>query len=124
VRCARNRNTSACPHRPPSAAGRGTAGLAAHPIDIVSGPRLTIQGDSDQLEQLLINLLRNAVDAARETGGAVSVGWQRLPGASPPTMELWVEDQGPGISNMTATSRSPVIARSATTSLPFSAIGS
>jgi two-component system nitrogen regulation sensor histidine kinase NtrY len=72
---------------------------AAYHIDIVSGPRLTIQGDSDQLEQLLINLLRNAVDAARETGGAVSVGWQRLPGASPPTMELWVEDEGPGISN-------------------------
>ena len=27
------------------------------------------------------------------------VGWQRLPGASPPTLELWVEDEGPGLSN-------------------------
>ena len=71
----------------------------AHQIQIASGPRLTIQGDSDQLEQLLINLLRNAVDAARETGGGVRVGWQRLPGASPPTLELWVEDEGPGLSN-------------------------
>ena len=43
--------------------------------------------------------MRNAVDAARETGGGVRVGWQRLPGSSPPTMELWVEDEGPGLSN-------------------------
>jgi signal transduction histidine kinase len=71
----------------------------AHHIKMSPGPRLTIQGDGDQLEQLLINLIRNAVDAVRETGGAVSVGWQRLPGSSPPTMELWVEDEGPGLSN-------------------------
>ena len=70
-----------------------------HNIQIAGGPRLTIQGDGDQLEQLLINLFRNAVDAVRETGGAVRVGWQRLPGSSPPGMELWVEDEGPGLSN-------------------------
>src|SRR5829696_879401 len=70
-----------------------------HNIQIAGGPRLAIQGDSDQLEQLLINLLRNAVDAVRETGGAVRVGWQRLPGSSPPGIELWVEDEGPGLSN-------------------------
>ena len=70
-----------------------------HNIQIAGGPRLTVQGDGDQLEQLLINLLRNAVDAVRETGGAVRVGWQRLPASSPPSMELWVEDEGPGLSN-------------------------
>jgi nitrogen fixation/metabolism regulation signal transduction histidine kinase len=70
-----------------------------HNIQISGGPNLAIQGDNDQLEQLLINLLRNAVDAVRETGGAVHVGWQRLPGSSPPKMELWVEDEGPGLSN-------------------------
>jgi nitrogen fixation/metabolism regulation signal transduction histidine kinase len=70
-----------------------------HNIEIAGGPRLAIQGDGDQLEQLLINLLRNAVDAVRETGGGVRVGWQRLPGASPPAMELWVADEGPGLSN-------------------------
>ena len=70
-----------------------------HNIQISGGPKLAIQGDNDQLEQLLINLLRNAVDAVRETGGAVHVGWQRLPGSSPPKMELWVEDEGPGLSN-------------------------
>jgi nitrogen fixation/metabolism regulation signal transduction histidine kinase len=69
-----------------------------HNIKIAGGPKLTIQGDSDQLEQLLINLIRNAVDAVKETGGAVRVGWQRLPG-SPASMELWVEDEGPGLSN-------------------------
>jgi two-component system, NtrC family, nitrogen regulation sensor histidine kinase NtrY len=79
--------------------GRVVTLEGAHHIDVAAGPRLTIQGDSDQLEQLLINLLGNAVDAAKETGGGVRVGWQRLPGASPPTMELWVEDEGPGLSN-------------------------
>ena len=70
-----------------------------HNIQNAGGPRLTIQGDSDQLEQLLINLLRNAMDAVRETGGSVRIGWQRLLGSSPATMELWVEDEGPGLSN-------------------------
>ena len=70
-----------------------------HLIRVAPGPRLTIEGDGDQLEQLLINLLRNATDAARETGGGVTVGWQRLAGSVPPTMELWVEDEGPGIAN-------------------------
>ena len=71
----------------------------AHHIQVVPGPRLTIQGDSDQLEQLLINLIRNAVDAARETGGGVRVGWHRLAGSSPAAMELWVEDDGHGLAN-------------------------
>ncbi len=71
----------------------------AHHIEVVPGPRLTIQGDSDQLEQLLINLLRNAVDAVRETRGSVRVGWQRVSASSPATVELWVEDEGHGLSN-------------------------
>jgi nitrogen fixation/metabolism regulation signal transduction histidine kinase len=71
----------------------------AQHIAVVPGPRLQVQADSDQLEQLLINLLRNALDAARETAGGVRVGWQRLPGSLPPTLELWVEDEGPGLSN-------------------------
>jgi nitrogen fixation/metabolism regulation signal transduction histidine kinase len=79
--------------------GRVVTLEGAHHIEVASGPRLTIQGDSDQLEQLLINLVRNAVDAARETSGSVRVGWQRLAAVSPPTMELWVEDEGPGLAN-------------------------
>jgi len=91
---------------PPKLAPLDVAGLIdrvatlekGHDIRIAGGPRLTIQGDGDQLEQLLINLIRNAVDAVRETGGGVRVGWQRLPG-SPASMELWVDDEGPGLSN-------------------------
>jgi signal transduction histidine kinase len=29
----------------------------------------------------------------------VTVGWQRLPAVHPATMELWVQDEGPGLSN-------------------------
>jgi two-component system, NtrC family, nitrogen regulation sensor histidine kinase NtrY len=71
----------------------------ARHIQVAGGPRVAIQGDADQLEQLLINLLRNALDAARETGGGVTIGWQRLPHANPASLELWVEDEGPGLSN-------------------------
>jgi two-component system nitrogen regulation sensor histidine kinase NtrY len=71
----------------------------AHHIQVAPGPRVTIQADGDQLEQLLINLIRNALDAVKETGGGVRVGWQRLPGSSPPTAELWIEDEGHGLSN-------------------------
>jgi nitrogen fixation/metabolism regulation signal transduction histidine kinase len=60
-----------------------------------AGPELVIQADSDQLEQLLINVIRNGVDAALETGGGVEVGWARKNGL----LEIWVHDEGPGISN-------------------------
>lgn len=65
------------------------------PIQIQPGPHLVIQGDPDQLEQLLINLLQNAVDAALETGGGVQVGWVR----SDLYLEVWIEDEGPGIAS-------------------------
>jgi nitrogen fixation/metabolism regulation signal transduction histidine kinase len=66
-------------------------------VDLIVGPDLTIQADSDQLEQLLINLLRNAVDAALETGGGVRVSWTKR-GRQ---MEVRIEDEGPGLSNTT-----------------------
>jgi nitrogen fixation/metabolism regulation signal transduction histidine kinase len=62
---------------------------------IQNGPSLTLQGDPDQLEQLLINLLRNAVDASLTTSGQVSIGWNR----SGSQLELYVRDEGPGLSN-------------------------
>lgn len=65
------------------------------PVGLCEGPNLTIQADPDQLEQLLINLLRNAVDAALETGGEVSVGWRRLNGV----VEVTIRDGGPGLSS-------------------------
>ncbi|MFZ0964970.1 MAG: ATP-binding protein [Terriglobia bacterium] len=58
-------------------------------------PDLAVRADPDQLEQLLINLLRNAVDAALETGGGVSVGWARRADQ----LEVRIRDEGPGLSN-------------------------
>src|SRR5215475_3895766 len=40
-------------------------------VKVFSGPDVTVRADSVQLEQLLINLIRNAVDASLETGGGV-----------------------------------------------------
>ncbi len=71
----------------------------AHHITVAPGPPTAVQGDGDQLEQLLINLIRNAIDAVKETGGGVRVGWQRIPGSSPAMLEIWVEDEGPGLAN-------------------------
>jgi signal transduction histidine kinase len=65
------------------------------PVRIVPGPEVTIQADGDQLDQLLINLLRNAVDASLETGGGVRVGWGREDGH----VHVWVRDEGPGIAD-------------------------
>jgi PAS domain S-box-containing protein len=64
-------------------------------IRLDGGPELTIHADPDQLEQLLINLVRNAVDAALQTDGGVCVGWRhegRIIG-------LWVDDEGTGLPN-------------------------
>ncbi|MDQ2776177.1 MAG: ATP-binding protein [Acidobacteriota bacterium] len=58
-------------------------------------PALTIQGDPDQLEQVLINLIRNAVDASLETGGRVFVRHER----TSVTVDIIVRDEGPGLSN-------------------------
>ncbi|MBL8176668.1 MAG: PAS domain-containing sensor histidine kinase [Bryobacterales bacterium] len=72
------------------------AGLETRiPVRVDDGPVAVIQGDSDQLEQLLINLIRNAVDAARETAGGVCVRWE----AAPSQVLVYVTDEGPGLSN-------------------------
>jgi signal transduction histidine kinase len=64
-------------------------------VEVTPGPDVIVQADPDQLEQLLINLIRNATDAALETQGGVRVGWNRV-GAY---LEIRVEDEGPGLSN-------------------------
>ncbi len=62
---------------------------------LVPGPEVEIQADADQLEQLLINLIRNAVDASLLTGGGVIVGW----GQQDSRLTVWIRDEGPGLSN-------------------------
>ena len=65
------------------------------PVAVEPGPELAIQADGDQLDQLLINLVDNAVDAALETGGTVTVGWER----TRRFVEVWVVDEGPGLAD-------------------------
>jgi len=65
------------------------------PVNVVSGPDLVVRGDDVQLEQLLINLVRNAVDASMETRGRVEVGWQQKNGQ----VEVWIRDEGPGLAS-------------------------
>jgi nitrogen fixation/metabolism regulation signal transduction histidine kinase len=65
------------------------------PVAMSAGPDVTLNADPDQLEQLLINVVRNAVDAARETRGCVALGWRVSAGS----VEIWVEDEGPGLQN-------------------------
>ena len=66
-------------------------------VDVTGGPAVSVQGDPDQLEQVLINLLRNAADASLITGGGVGIGWTR----NGSHVEVAIEDEGPGISNTT-----------------------
>ncbi|HYM23772.1 MAG TPA: ATP-binding protein [Vicinamibacterales bacterium] len=65
------------------------------PVRIVAGPPATIDADGDQLDQLLINLVRNAADASLDTHGDVRIRWSRRNG----TVSLMVEDEGPGLAN-------------------------
>jgi two-component system nitrogen regulation sensor histidine kinase NtrY len=65
-------------------------------VTVERGPDMTVQGDPDQLEQVLINVLRNAADATlASNGGAVRIGWRR----DPAMLEIWVKDEGPGLSS-------------------------
>lgn len=65
------------------------------PVALAEGPHLSIQADRDQLEQLLINLIRNAADASAELHGCVRIEWS----SSGSYLNLSILDEGPGISN-------------------------
>jgi two-component system nitrogen regulation sensor histidine kinase NtrY len=64
-------------------------------VKLVPGPELSIPGDGDQLDQLLINLVQNAADAALETRGGVEVTWRRLDRQ----VEIAISDEGPGVAD-------------------------
>jgi nitrogen fixation/metabolism regulation signal transduction histidine kinase len=64
-------------------------------VTLVPGPEFAIRADGDQLEQLLINLVQNAVEAVLETGGGVNVGWSKHDNY----LEVRVADEGPGLPN-------------------------
>ncbi|NOZ93312.1 MAG: PAS domain-containing protein [Acidobacteria bacterium] len=68
------------------------ANLLGHPaVEVVGGPDVVVPGDVTLLEQMLLNLLRNAVEATAE-GGGVRVRWQLRDGG----VEFEILDCGPG----------------------------
>ena len=63
------------------------------PVVLNGSPDVRVVADSDQLEQLLINIVRNAVDASLETNGRVSVGWR----TTGDWLEMTIDDEGKGL---------------------------
>ncbi|MDQ2643198.1 MAG: ATP-binding protein [Myxococcota bacterium] len=62
-------------------------------VAISPGPALTLLGDADQLDQLLINLVKNAADASLPEGGGVRIAWS----VAGNNLLVTVEDDGPGV---------------------------
>ena len=65
------------------------------PIRVMGGPELTVPADQDQLEQVLINLLRNAAEASVESGGAIEVDWTR----DGRWLAMTIRDEGSGLAD-------------------------
>ncbi|MBX3733781.1 MAG: PAS domain-containing protein [Verrucomicrobiae bacterium] len=67
------------------------------PVRLASGPEVTIHADPDQLDQVLINLVRNAADAALADAGGrapeVEIQWH----LKLDQFVLIVRDNGPGL---------------------------
>ena len=81
---------------------RHVAGLETRlSIAILPGPDVTIQADRSQLDQLLINIISNAVEASLEAGGQegdhVAITWKITGGF----LEVWIDDDGPGLDKST-----------------------
>ena len=66
-------------------------------VQVLEGPPVMISADRDQLEQLLINLLRNAAEAVLECGEEVLIKWS----LEQSRLQLSIIDDGPGLSNTT-----------------------
>src|SRR6266481_5107960 len=69
------------------------------PVKTLAGPHVIIEADADQIEQLIINLIRNAVDASLDPSlkhpGAVEIGWR----TNARSVEIFIRDEGPGLLN-------------------------
>jgi two-component system, NtrC family, nitrogen regulation sensor histidine kinase NtrY len=76
---------------------RRVAGLETRVnVEVQAGAEQSVEADADQLEQLLINLVRNAADASLVTEGSVRVGWR---GGTNGHVEIFVEDEGLGLAS-------------------------
>lgn len=63
-------------------------------VEVEAGPEVSVDADHAQLEQLLINLVKNATEACEETGGGVRVSWGL---SDSETLEIEVLDEGAGL---------------------------
>jgi nitrogen fixation/metabolism regulation signal transduction histidine kinase len=64
------------------------------PVEVVPGPAASCSADADQLQQALINLVRNAAEATLEAEGErIRLGWDVHVGR----VEVLIEDEGPGL---------------------------
>jgi signal transduction histidine kinase len=67
------------------------------PILLEHGPEIVLFADPDQLEQMFINLLANAVDASLANGShPVRAGWR----VAEANLLVTIEDRGLGIANL------------------------
>lgn len=73
--------------------GRAVTMESRRAVVVVRGEEGQIMADADQLDQLLINLVRNAADAVEGTEGGVSIRWE----LRRDEVEVIVEDEGRGL---------------------------
>jgi two-component system nitrogen regulation sensor histidine kinase NtrY len=67
------------------------------PVRLDPGPPVMLNADPDQLEQMFINLLKNAVDASLANGAKpVRIGWR----IAESDLVIGIEDSGLGIANI------------------------
>jgi two-component system nitrogen regulation sensor histidine kinase NtrY len=64
-------------------------------VKVAPGPEVEVRADPGQVEQVLLNLVRNAAEAALETGGGVRASWLAPPRGG--FVEVHIEDEGPGL---------------------------
>ncbi|HYO79136.1 MAG TPA: ATP-binding protein [Thermoanaerobaculia bacterium] len=64
-------------------------------VRVIEGPPVKLEADEDQVEQAIINIVKNAIDASLETGGGVTISWTAFGDAA----ELSIVDDGPGIAS-------------------------
>ena len=67
------------------------------PVTLEAGPALHLMADPDQLEQALINLVRNAAEASLPTRGGVVLRWQAK--VERVAIEILDEGEGPPASD-------------------------
>jgi two-component system, NtrC family, nitrogen regulation sensor histidine kinase NtrY len=69
-------------------------------VHVLDGPNVSIRIDPDQIEQLMINLVKNAAEAtlelhSEEKPAEVEINWENANG----NLQIRVADQGPGLLN-------------------------